>query len=370
MYHWQFPDWPIFTFTEALFEKKAQLLHEQSGKSISFDELLEKNLKNESLIDLLVKEALKTSAIEGEMISRIDLMSSIKRKMGYNTSVKAVKDKRSVGIAEAIVSSRESFQQPLSQEMLFDWHKAIMLGNKGINTGQWRSHSEPMQVVSGIMGREKVHYEAPPSSLVPLEMKKFIAWFNSSHPAKQKGISNALIRSSIAHLYFESIHPFEDGNGRIGRIIAEKALSQHLQRPVLLSLSTIIEKDKKSYYEALKKAQKTLQINSWIHYFSDVVLAAQQDFYDTVSFSLKKTRFFDQIKPLADAKQLKALQKMLSQEQEEFNGGMNASKYISITKVSKATASRDLADLVKKNILVSTGGGRSTSYQLNFKEWF
>jgi Fic family protein len=367
MYNWQLTNWPNFEYNPALFDKEEQAFNALISKNSSIEDLLENSDQKESIINILVKEALKTSEIEGEMISRIDLISSIKKKLGYTTDVKVVKDKRSVGIALAIINSREQFKAELTASMMFGWHKDIFMHNTYIQVGKWRDHDEPMQIVSGAIGREKIHFEAPPSEKVPQEMQKFIQWFNASHPKNKNGIKNGLIRSAIAHLYYESIHPFEDGNGRIGRILAEKVLSQHINTPILMSLSSVIERDKKGYYDGFKKAQKSLQINAWIKYFAKVILDAQVEFYDLVRFTVRKTRLIDKIKPIIDTKQLKVILKMLDQENEEFVGGMNAKKYQSITKASKATATRDLADLVKKNILKSFGGGRSTNYQVNLE---
>jgi Fic family protein len=169
----------------------------------------------------------------------------------------------------------------------------------------------------------------------------------------------------VAHLYFESIHPFEDGNGRIGRAIAEKALSQSLGRPVMLSLSKIIEGNKSAYYNALKEAQKSLEITGWINYFASVVLEAQRDAKAMVEFTLKKAQFFDRYKYQLNERQLKAINKMMQKGTEGFEGGMTAGKYISITKTSKATATRDLQQLHTIGVLIQEGAGRSVSYQLN-----
>ena len=232
---------------------------------------------------------------------------------------------------------------------------------KGIQIGQWRSHEEPMQIVSGAIGREIVHFEAPPSNTVSSEMNKFIAWFNVS----QNSIKKPIIRSAIAHLYFESIHPFEDGNGRIGRAIAEKALSQSIGRPVLFSLSKSIEGNKNDYYEALKAAQRSNEITDWINYFVKTVLDAQIDAEQEIEFTLKKTKFFDQHKDELNDRQQKVVRRMLEEGHQGFEGGMNARKYVSIASTSKATATRDLQDLVQKGIFKPIGGGRSTRYDIN-----
>lgn len=363
MYNWQLKDWQQFQFNENEFTAPALSFMALAGESQGYVQSLSGTNQAESIITLLVKEAIKTSAIEGQLLSREDLVSSIRKNLGYSVS-DSIKDKRSEGIATLLVKARAEFESDLTETELFDWHRLLMLGNTTINAGQYRTHTEPMQVVSGAIGKEVIHFEAPPSALVPAEMKMFLEWFNETKPGGKKPIANLLIRAAIAHLYFETIHPFEDGNGRIGRIIAEKTLAQGLKRPILMSLSTTIEADKKSYYAALKQAQRTNDLTAWIHYFSETILKAQQDFINTINFTVKKSTFFDTYKSQLNEAQLKVINRML-EEGQEFAGGMNAKKYQSITQVSKATATRHLQDLVEKGILVSQQGGRSTSYQVN-----
>jgi len=241
----------------------------------------------------------------------------------------------------------------------------LLKGNRDIEAGKWRGHMEPMQIVSGTLGKEKVLFEAPPSVRLPREMDVFIKWFNDTAPGSPYEIKKSVIRAAIAHLYFESVHPFEDGNGRIGRAIAEKALCQSVKRPVLLTISNSIESDKNAYYDALQKAQRSNEITPWIRYFTGVVLDAQILAEQEIEFTLKKTRFFHLFEGRLNKRQLKAIRRMLDEGPKGFEGGMNARKYVSITQTSKATATRDLQDLVRRNILLATGGGRSTRYELN-----
>ncbi|MCX8471901.1 MAG: DUF4172 domain-containing protein [Chitinophagaceae bacterium] len=368
-YIWQLENWPNFYIDENKFAKDETTFRDLAGQSVGYLEGIPKSDKEESIITMLVKEAIKTSAIEGEMISKVDLISSIKKNMGIKTPSKIIKDKRSEGIAELLILSREEFTDNLSQAKLYQWHSLLMKGTKNIEIGNWRTHTEPMQIISGAYGKEKVHYEAPPSTAISKEMKQFIAWYNSKKPNNKNQPSNSLVRSAIAHLYYESIHPFEDGNGRIGRILAEKVLSQGLNRPVLLSLSGAIENDKKNYYNYLNKAQVQNRIDDWIKYFCSICIKAQTEFIQSVQYSLKKSRFFIAKTPLLNDRQLKMLQRVLAGSMEgDFIGGINATKYQSINKTSKATATRDLQDLVLKNILIVTHAGRSTSYEVNLEE--
>jgi Fic family protein len=326
---------------------------------------LPNNTQMEAIIDMMVAEAVKTSAIEGEYVSRKDVMSSVRRNLGLGDDVKSSKDEKAEGAGALMVDVRNTFAAPLSNKKLFEWHRMVMAGSRDIQTGQWRTHAEPMQVASGPVGKEKVHFEAPPSARVPQEMKRFIAWFNDTGPGGTEELKKPVVRSAIAHLYFESIHPFEDGNGRIGRAISEKALSQGLGRPVLLSLSRTIEANRKQYYAALHEAQRSNEITSWITWFANTVLRAQIEAEEQIDFTLKKTRLFDRFRDHFNERQLQVLQRMLEEGPKGFEGEMSAKKYMSITGASKASATRDLQDLAEQGVLVPFGGGRSTRYNLS-----
>ena len=315
----------------------------------------------------MTEEAIRSFEIEGEVLSRVDVLSSVRNQLGLNKNIESIKDKRAAGVVRTIVFSRENFKELLSKDRLCLWHKMMMEPYLNINIGQWRSGPEPMQIISGFLGKEEVHFEAPPANLVPREMQSFIDWFNKTAPGEKEEIIHAPIRSAIAHLYFESIHPFEDGNGRIGRIIAEKALSQSLGVPILISLSKTINKDRAAYYEALKKAQRNNQIDDWLKYFLGVLLSSQQEMELQINFTILKTKYFDRIKTKLSARQEKVINKMFDAGPEGFKGGMSVKKYVSITKTSKATATRDLQALVELQALEIYGKGRSTKYQLNFK---
>ncbi len=277
----------------------------------------------------------------------------------------SIKDKKAAGIGELMVDVRNSFREPLTKEKLYAWHRLFMGTTSGIEVGRWRTHAGPMQIISGAMGKERVHFEAPPSSRVPKEMKDFMGWFNNTAPGGKQEIKKAPVRSAIANLYFESIHPFEDGNGRIGRAIAEKALSQGMGRPVMLSISKTIEANKKEYYAALEKAQHSNEITPWLVYFVRVLVDAQTEAERQVDFTLAKARFFDRFADTFTERHEAVLKRMLEEGPGNFKGGMNARKYVGITKVSKATATRDLQFLAEIEALVSYGGGRSTNYEIN-----
>lgn len=366
IYNWQQKDWPEFEYSTQIVDSEALIFAEKLGKVKGVLSALPESIQIETVLETMVAEAIKTSEIEGEYISRKDVMSSIRNNLGLNAGIEKVKDKKAEGIGELLIDVRNTFAEKLSREKLFVWHAMLLKETTGIKTGAWRDHAEPMQVVSGAAGKQKIHFEAPPSDRVAKEMEQFINWFNETGPGGPKEIKNALVRSAIVHLYFETIHPFEDGNGRIGRALAEKALSQGAGRPVLLSLSKVIEANKRKYYEALEKAQRSNHITPWINYFAGVILAAQTEAEEQLDFTLKKAKFFDRYKDSMNDRQLKAIKRMLDEGPRGFTGGMNASKYVSLTKVSKATATRDLQSLLELGaVKLQEGRGRSTKYMVD-----
>src|SRR5690606_26893022 len=365
MYNWQYKDWPNFRFTLESLQTISISFAEELGVVNGLITGLNDDLKQETIIEILISEAIKSSEIEGEYMSRIDMMSSIKRNLGLRSDIK-VTDKRVAGMARLMTEVRESYLNDLSLDMILNWHKILMESFLPINAGQWREGSEPMQVVSGAYGREVVHYEAPPSEIVAQEMQTFIHWFSNDNLSHVDKISKAIVKSAIVHLYFESIHPFEDGNGRIGRALAEYTLSHTLQSPVLLSISKVIEKDKNQYYDALKDAQSTLDITDWILYFGKVILTAQIQAKQLVEFTVKKVKYFDSFKQLLNERQQKVINRMFDAGVEGFQGGMTAKKYMAIAKTSKATATRDLQHLNEIGALQVLGAGRSVRYELVF----
>ena len=363
-YIWQLPDWPNFQYNlqdlQVLFSEFAEETGEVTGIMCSLGE----KLQQETLLEIMLSEAIKSSEIEGEYVSRQDVMSSLKKNLGLSRAPLAIKDKRASGIAQLMFGVRTSYNQALTIPIVLEWHTMLMSGNHYIIAGTWRTGQEPMRVMSGAIGKEKIHFEAPPSSRVPKEMEAFINWYNNFNLSNLGTVPNALLKSSLAHLYFETIHPFEDGNGRIGRAIAEHALSNALNRPVLLSLSKSIEKDKSLYYQELKNAQRSLETTGWILYFLRSIIDAQRDAKATILFTLKKAQLFDKYGEEINDRQIKVIRKIFDQGLQGFEGGMTAKKYMSITRCSKATATRDLQDLFDLGIFTREGAGRSVTYSL------
>lgn len=365
IYNWQQTDWLDFTYDRAAIMDGLLAFREKSGRVSGLIQGLPQDTRDETLIDILVSEAIKTSEIEGEYLSRQDVMSSIRNNLNLTDTPEKIGDKRAAGVADMVMVARREYQVPLSEAMLFDWHEMLMRGERRLKIGAWRTHKEPMQVVSGAIGKQVVHYEAPPSCDVPVMMQGFIDWFNRSAPQGDVPIPHAPIRSAITHLYFETIHPFEDGNGRIGRTLSEKALSQGLGHPILLSLSKAIESDKKAYYAALKTAQRTNDVTEWLTYFMALCLQAQTDAEEQIEFTLTKVKFFDQYRDHLNERQSKIVLRMFDAGTDGFKGGMSAKKYATITGASKPTATRDLQNLLEVGAFTVTGGGRSTRYWLH-----
>jgi len=361
-FNWQQPDWPNFRYDLTAVEAELLQFADQAGQVSGLLKALPEGDRTEALAQLMIAEAMKTSAIEGQSLSRPDVMLSVRHRLGLIDQPHPAPDRASAGAAELMIQVRESWDAPLNEATLFAWHQTLMQAEARVLKGAWRTHAEPMQVISGAVGKTRLHFEAPPSAQVPAEMTRFLAWFNQS----RREITAPPVHAALVHLYFESIHPFEDGNGRIGRALAEKALSQSLGRPATLSLSRTIEAHRKDYYAALEQAQRANEITPWLRYFVPTVLAAQRDAETLVTFVLNQARFFDHHGQTLNERQLRCVRRMLEAGPDGFDGGMNARKYVSLNRVSKATATRDLQSLVECGAFRPTGAGRSARYELNF----
>ena len=247
---------------------------------------------------------------------------------------------------------------------MFAWHRMLLAGDKDIKViGGYRTRADAMQVVSGPIHKRTVHFEAPPSARVPAEMKRFVAWFNDSAPGGKKALP-ALTRAALAHLYFVCIHPFEDGNGRIGRALAEKTLAQNLGQPTLIALAYTIERKRKDYYAKLEHNNKELRIDDWMMYFANTVLQAQDNTIKRVDFYIAKAKFYEKFRVQLNERQAKVIARMFREGVDGFKGGLSADNYISISKTSRATATRDLQDLLEKGALTKMGELRHTRYFL------
>ena len=350
-------EWPNFKYAGNLLKKYESTFLYNSGVFLgTLKHIITKEKKLLS-IEIICEEALKTSKIEGEILNRDSLQSSIRKNFGLKTDRRKIPPAEQ-GIAEMMIDLYQNYAKPLNHKTLLKWNSLITNGKN------YRTSEEPMQIVSGSIYNPRVHFEAPPFDKLHHEMNAFIEWFNITNP-KGKVPLSPLVRAGIAHLYFVCIHPFEDGNGRIARALAEKSLSQSLGQPSLISLSKIIEKQRKKYYSALDASNKELEITNWLDYFSQTILEAQNYSQKMIEFLIKKARFYEKYKPLLNSRQEKVIARIFQEGFGEFKGGLSAENYLSITGTSRATATRDLQDLAEKNILSQKGQLKSTRYYLN-----
>jgi Fic family protein len=268
-------------------------------------------------------------------------------------------------MAEMMVDLYRSFSHPLSEEMLFGWNRMVTAGRNDLaGIGRCRTSREPMQVICHPIGAPTMHLEAPPSRQVPAGMKRFISWFNRTSPPGEEPLP-AITCAGIAHLYFESIHPFEDGNGRIGRAIAENAMAQSFGQTVPVALATNILARQKSDYQALERANRQSEITEWPVWFAEIALEAQRRSIALVEFLIAKAKLLDRLRGRINERQQQALLRMFRVGPEGFRGGLSARNYSTITGTSPATATRDLADLVEKGALIRTGERKHARYTLN-----
>lgn len=366
-WNWQKKDWPHFRYDGmALKALEDQFLH-RSGLVFGAYKHIGQDERDILAVDLISEEAVKTSEIEGEFLNRASIQSSIRRDFGLETDDRKIPPAER-GIAEMMVALYRNYAAPLTHKTLFDWHRMLTSGRKDLaDIGKYRTHADSMRIVSGPVHKPKIHFEAPPSATVRAEMNSFINWLKKTEP-KGKAPLSALTRAGLAHLWFVSIHPFEDGNGRIGRTIAEKTLSESLDQPLLIALSHTIQNNKKAYYSMLERSNKDNEITGWLQYFARTILDAQDYTQTLIDFLIEKARFFDRFRGLINSRQEKVIERIFREGPGGFKGGLSAENYISITGTSRATATRDLRDLVKKGGFNKIGELKRTRYYLNFKD--
>lgn len=362
-WNWQQPEWPDFRWNaETLASFEAQFLH-QSGMQIGSTRHFDDDTKQLILVDMLTGEALKTSEIEGEILNRDSVQSSLLNHFGLAADSRRIPPAER-GISELMIDLHRNFAEPLTQDSLCNWHRMITAGRTDLHDiGRYRTQGDPMQVVSGPIHKPNIHFEAPAAELMPQQMDEFIAWFGATAPLGSKPLP-PLTRAGLAHLYFVTIHPFEDGNGRIARALAEKALAQGIGQPTLLALSDTIQRSRHAYYDALERNNKSMEVTDWLQYFAQTVLDAQARSQRLIDFLIEKTKFFNRLRDKLNARQERALTRMFREGTDGFEGGMSAANYISITGAPRASATRDLSDLVEKGALTMTGSLKSTRYWL------
>jgi Fic family protein len=364
IWNWQQKNWPQFTYNAKLLAEFEKRLLLETGVSFGAIKHLSADDKQQLTIELISNEALKSSAIEGEYLNRDSLQSSICRQFGLITDHRKVPPAEQ-GIAEVMVDLYQNFATPISHQQLYRWHNWVTAGRNDLHdVGRYRTHEEPMQIVSGPVYAPKIHFEAPPAAQMMSEMDQFINWFNRTAPDGNEPLA-PLQRAGIAHLYFVSIHPFEDGNGRIGRAIAEKALAQCLGQPTLIALAVTIERHRNAYYSALESTNKQIDITNWLVYFAELMMSAIAHTNQWIDFLIQKTKLYDKLRGQLNLRQEKALTRMFREGPNGFTGGLSADKYRNITGAPSATVTRDLQDLVSKGALIRTGERKYTRYYLN-----
>jgi Fic family protein len=362
-WNWQQPDWPRFSWERARLAKAEERFLVEAGICVGAIKHLGPDDREQLIVEAMSTEAVTTSRIEGEILDRASVQSSIRRQLGLGSDNRRVAPAER-GIAEMMVDLYRSFAEPLSHDRLCAWHQMLTNGRRDIEAvGRYRTHADAMQIVSGAGHPPQVHFEAPPSPRVPAEMDRFLDWFARTAPDGVEPLP-ALTRAGIAHLYFVCIHPFEDGNGRIARAIAEKALAQSLGYPIITALAATILAKRKGYYDALEASNKANEITAWLSWFAAAAIEAERRVVGLVEFLIDKTHLLDRLRGRLNDRQHKVLLRVLREGPQGFAGGLSAANYVVITGASNATATRDLQDLVARQAFNRTGEHRHARYHL------
>ena len=362
---WQHPNWPDFTWDEGRLSPLLSRARKQQGHLLGAARLFNNSLSLEAQAQILVEDGFNTSAIEGEQLDMDSIRSSVARHLGLSVAGLPHPSRSVDGLVEVLLDATREYSVPLSVDRLCRWQAAIFpTGQSGlfpIRTGALRG-DEPMRVISGAAGREKIHFEAPPRGVLEQELDRFIAWFNAPSPQL-----DGLLRAGLAHLWFVTLHPFEDGNGRLARALTDLAICKDEQSPVrLFSLSAQIMCERNAYYDILENTQREkLDVTPWLAWFLEQVSRACDNAEVTVGKVLDKARFWLSHQHIEfNERQRKVFNRLLDTGVDDFEGGMNTRKYVSLTKTSRATAYRELTDLVEKGCLFPIGAGRSVSYKI------
>ena len=368
-YIWQHSSWPKLTWQSDVLLPVISQARLAQGKLLTKVTSLGFNHSQEACADILTEEVIKTSAIEGEKLNRDSVRSSVARHLGLPAAGLPSTNRTIDGLVEVLLEATQKYEKPLTAARLKRWQAGLFptgwSGLSKIRVGKWRSPEVPMQVVSGPLGREKIHYEAPPGERIEKEIRQFLLWWNSSLK-KEDG----LLRSGLAHFYFITIHPFEDGNGRIARALTDMALAQDEELSTrFYSLSSQIMEECKDYYEVLEACQKGGgDITTWLQWYLACYTHAVEKAEKLIGNVLSKARFWQDHSQVAmNERQRKVINRLLDAGKGGFLGGLTTRKYVSMAKVSRATAFREITDLVEKNILTENSAkGRSVSYDLKW----
>ena len=363
LYIYELPSWPRFHWNRDRISQPLAYLRHRQGRLIGHMEALGFDLRQEAVLETLTADVLESSLIEGERLDAAQVRSSIARRLGMDIGALQHADRNVEGVVEMMLDATGHYNEPLTADRLFAWHASLFpAGRSGMSkiiVGAWRDdRSGPMEVISGPIGKERVHYEAPPAKRVPKEMRAFLHWFETDTSI------DPVLKAAQAHLWFVTIHPFNDGNGRIARAIADMALARSEQSPQrFYSMSAQIRQERNAYYRILERTQKgTVEITAWMEWFLACMGRAIDGAESALRAVLFKARFWERFRDVSlNDRQRLVLNRLL----DGFEGKLNTSKYAKLAKCSQDTALRDILPLVERGILVrGSGRGRSTSYSL------
>ena len=374
---WQRLDWPRLTANSECVVSALLEARERQGEVIGRAASIGLNQSTSVTSEMFVHEVMATAAIEGQSLNPASVRSSVLRKLGFETTLNEPGSRDADGLIDVIHDATLNFDVPLDEDRLFRWQSALFPGGtsgiRRIAVGRYRDHIDPMQIISGHPGKEVVHYTAPPSAQIKKEMDAFLRWFADTKPRKREPLQiDGIARAAIAHLWFETLHPFEDGNGRLGRAIIDMSIAQDLRSPTrLYSLSSQIMRQRSGYYDALNHAQHgTTDVSKWVQWFAETLASACEASCQLMDDAIKKSSFWARhSKVNLNGRQRKVIQRLLDDGDAGFIGGLNAEKYMKLTGASKPTATRDMADLVSCGLLVTTGQGKAMRYYVCVPGW-
>ena len=363
MFVWERSDWPRWRFDASVLSTALASVRHSQGRLLGRMEGLGFALRDQATLHVLTEDVLKTSEIEDQQLNHDAVRSSIARRLGVDIGALAPADRHVDGVVEMVLDATGGFDYPLTRERLFGWHAALFPTGYGgltqIRIGAWRDDAAgPMQVVSGPVGRQKIHYQAPPATRLEAEMEGFLSWFNSEQNI------DPVLKAGLAHLWFVTIHPFDDGNGRIARAIGDMCLARSEKSSQrFYSLSAQIQRERKEYYDLLEQTQKgKLDVTEWLAWFLACLGRAIEGAESTLGIVIAKARFWERCAGLSlNERQIKLINRLL----DGFEGKLTSSKWAAIAKCSPDSALRDINDLIERGVLKKAeSGGRSTSYEL------
>ncbi|GAB2904416.1 Fic family protein [Uliginosibacterium flavum] len=364
---WQQAGWPALTWREDAIAPALTAARQAQGRVQGMAGLLDGSFSSEAIASILVEDGLTTSAIEGERLNPDAVRSSVARQLGLPHAGLPAPDRHVEGLTQLLLDATRHYDAPLTLERLCGWQAGLFpdgySGLQRIRTGALRGDA-PMQVVSGGAGRERVHFTAPPRSALDAQLADFLAWFGA------EPYLDGLVRAGIAHLWFVTLHPFEDGNGRLTRALTDMAIAQDERQPMrLFSLSAQLLREREAYYTLLERSQRGgLDVTDWLIWFLEQIRLAANASEQTIAHTLAKARFWQRhAQTHINERQRKLLNRLLDAGVEGFEGGITTRKYVSLTRCSRATAFRELTDLVEKGLLQAVEGrGRSAGYEVRF----